>query len=172
MIPPPNVFARHAHAFAPYAHALAAHIRALAVLAHALTAGARGTFRFLAGCHRGMMGGMAVVRVATCQFPVSADIRRNLGRIVRQLRAATHRVLGVARELRLWVILGSAHQLGAGEQTAQQPVRHQRNPVTSSSATTSVSARVTRMGAPATSRTTARETTPARGRSTGSVAGR
>lgn len=32
-----------------------------------------------------------VLRVATCQFPVSADIRRNLGHITRQLREASRR---------------------------------------------------------------------------------
>ncbi|WP_281287434.1 carbon-nitrogen hydrolase family protein [Amycolatopsis cihanbeyliensis] len=84
-------------------------------------------------------------------MPVSADIRRNLGYVARQvrvakdrdadvvhfpegallgyagvdfdsfaefdwagLRSATRRVLEVARESRIWVVLGSAHELGAG----------------------------------------------------------
>lgn len=89
---------------------------------------------------------MAVVRVATCQFPVSADIRRNLDFIVRQTREAkergadivhfpdgalsgyagvdfatfdgfdwnglrTGRVLDLARQMGIWVVLGSAHEL-------------------------------------------------------------
>jgi predicted amidohydrolase len=86
--------------------------------------------------------------VATCQFPVSADLRRNTGYVLRQMRAArrrgahvahfceaalsgyagadfashrgfdwelletsARRVLALARELRLWVVLGSAHRL-------------------------------------------------------------
>src|SRR5215510_4317281 len=86
--------------------------------------------------------------VATCQFPVDADVRRNLRYVARQLRAAkdrgahvahfpeaclsgyagvdfpsyqgftwpllqecTHRVLELARQCRLWVILGSTHRL-------------------------------------------------------------
>ncbi len=86
--------------------------------------------------------------VATCQFPVSSDIRHNLEYISRQLREArargahvahfpegalsgyagsdfksfngfdwnlldesTRTVLALARDLRLWVILGSAHRL-------------------------------------------------------------
>ncbi len=89
--------------------------------------------------------------VATCQFPVSADVPRNLGYLLRQmraardrgadaahfcegalsgyagvdfqtfagfdwpeLRAATERVLRAARDLGLWVVLGSAHQLSEG----------------------------------------------------------
>src|SRR5256886_11506796 len=36
------------------------------------------------------------VRVATCQFPVSADIRRDLGYIARQLREASRRAARVA----------------------------------------------------------------------------
>ena len=86
--------------------------------------------------------------VATCQFPVSADIHRNLTFILRQMRTAkrrgaqvahfsesslsgyagvdfssfagfdwdlltqsTRQVMALAKELRLWVILGSAHRL-------------------------------------------------------------
>ncbi len=86
--------------------------------------------------------------VATCQFPVDSNIRRNLGYIARQIRDAkeqgahvahfpegalsgyagtdfrsfkgfdwslleecTRAVLDLARESRLWVILGSAHRL-------------------------------------------------------------
>jgi predicted amidohydrolase len=86
--------------------------------------------------------------VATCQFPVSSDIRRNLRYVLRQMRTARERgahvahfcegslsgyagadfashrrfdwdrlracaeeVLGLARELRLWVLLGSSHRL-------------------------------------------------------------
>ena len=86
--------------------------------------------------------------VATCQFPVDADMRRNLQYVSRQIRAAkdrgahvahfpeaclsgyagvdfpsfrgfnwvllqecTQRVLDLARQLRLWVILGSTHRL-------------------------------------------------------------
>lgn len=86
--------------------------------------------------------------VATCQFPVSGDPRRNLRWVERQmraarargahvahfpecalsgyagpdlasydgydwdvLRAACERVLELARELRLWAVLGSAHRL-------------------------------------------------------------
>ena len=86
--------------------------------------------------------------VATCQFPVSADIRRNCHYVLQQmstakrrrarvahfcecslsgyagadfdsyvdfdwelLEACTHRVLERARELGLWVVLGSTHRL-------------------------------------------------------------
>lgn len=86
--------------------------------------------------------------VATCQFPVDADIRRNLGCVLRQmaiakrcgahvahfpecalsgyagtdfasyegfdwslLEACARKVLEMARDLRLWVILGSTHRL-------------------------------------------------------------
>jgi predicted amidohydrolase len=88
------------------------------------------------------------LRIATCQFPVSGDIRHNLRYILRQmrtaeargaqifhfpesalsggagddfpsfrgydwdhLRACTREVLRLARELRVWVVLGSAHRL-------------------------------------------------------------
>jgi len=91
---------------------------------------------------------MPAVNVATCQFPVSADIASNLGFITRQLRtakgrgadvahfpegalsgyagtdfesfdgfdwaalaAATEQILGLARALGVWVVIGSAHQL-------------------------------------------------------------
>ncbi|KZM68544.1 carbon-nitrogen hydrolase family protein [Nocardia terpenica] len=91
---------------------------------------------------------MAAVRVATCQFAVSADISANLRHVVHQmrlakeegadvahfpegalsgyagsdfdsfdgfdwdrLRAATIDVMEVARELGLWVVIGSAHPL-------------------------------------------------------------
>ena len=94
---------------------------------------------------------MATVTVATCQFPVSADVKVNLGHVLRQarsakrrsadvahfpegalsgyadsnsdtfggfdwegLRAATDRVLEVARELGMWLVLGSAHRLSQG----------------------------------------------------------
>ncbi|MDA3625090.1 carbon-nitrogen hydrolase family protein [Saccharopolyspora sp. WRP15-2] len=93
---------------------------------------------------------MAVMRVGTCQFPVSADIRGNSRYIARQLRVAKQRgadvahfpegalsgyagvdfdgfdgfdwellrsatteLMGLARELGIWLVLGSAHQLGA-----------------------------------------------------------
>lgn len=86
--------------------------------------------------------------VATCQFPVGSDVRRNTRYVLRQMRAAkdggahvahfceaclagyvgndrtsyrgfdwdllhecTRRVLGLARQLRLWVVLGSVHRL-------------------------------------------------------------
>ena len=86
--------------------------------------------------------------VATCQFPVDPDIRRNLRYVSRQIRTAkdrgahvahfpeaslsgyagvdfpshegfdwtllrecTQRVLDLARQLSIWVILGSAHRL-------------------------------------------------------------
>ena len=86
--------------------------------------------------------------VATCQFPVSADIHRNLAYVLRQMRIAwkrgariahfseaclsgyagsefnsfkrfdwdlllqsTRQVMALAGQLRLWVILGSAHRL-------------------------------------------------------------
>ena len=86
--------------------------------------------------------------VATCQFPVDSDIRRNLRYVSRQIRTAkdrgahvahfpeaslsgyagvdfpsyegfdwallrecTQRVLDLARQLRIWVILGSTHRL-------------------------------------------------------------
>lgn len=89
-----------------------------------------------------------MVRVATCQFPVSADVGANLRYIVRQLRLAksraadvahfpegalsgyvgsdfdnfegfdwdalrqaTGRVLDLAGELEMWVVVGSAHRL-------------------------------------------------------------
>jgi predicted amidohydrolase len=88
--------------------------------------------------------------VATCQFPVGPDVRRNLRYVLRQIRIArergadvahfpeaclsgyagadfashegfdwgllrrcAQRVLDVARELRIWVVLGSAHPLTA-----------------------------------------------------------
>ena len=88
------------------------------------------------------------LRIATCQFAVDADIRRNLRTILRQmrrakraradvvhfsevalsgyagiefttfdgfdwdlLREATERVRDCARELKLWVVLGSSHRL-------------------------------------------------------------
>ena len=94
---------------------------------------------------------MAKLTVATCQFPVSADIAANLRHVLRQmrsakrraadvahfpegalsgyagsdfdtfeefdwdgLRSATDRVLEVAGELGMWLVLGSAHRLGAG----------------------------------------------------------
>ena len=94
---------------------------------------------------------MTMVTVATCQFPVSADVEVNLGHVLRQarsakrrgadvahfpegalsgyadsnsdtfegfdwegLRAATDRVLEVARELGMWLVLGSAHRLSQG----------------------------------------------------------
>ena len=86
--------------------------------------------------------------VATCQFPISSDVRNNLRYVVRQVRTAkdrgadvahfpeaclsgyagtdfasfegfdwslleecTRKVLDLARELSMWVILGSAHRL-------------------------------------------------------------
>ena len=89
--------------------------------------------------------------VATCQFPVGADLRRNLRYVLRQMLAAkergahvahfcegslsgyagadfesfagfdwellrdcSERVLERARQLRLWVLLGSSHPLSAG----------------------------------------------------------
>jgi predicted amidohydrolase len=92
-----------------------------------------------------------VVTVATCQFPVSADVRSNLRYVLRQIRvahgqgadvahfpegalsgyagtdfesfedfdwdgllAATKSVAGMARQLGMWVVLGSAHRLGSG----------------------------------------------------------
>lgn len=88
------------------------------------------------------------VSVATCQFPVSADLRRNANYVERQMRIAaergahvahfaegslsgyagvdfashdsmdwdllherTERIREVARELELWVLLGSSHRL-------------------------------------------------------------
>ncbi len=88
--------------------------------------------------------------VATCQFPISSNIRSNLRYVLRQIRAAkdrgahvahfpeaclsgyagtdfasfegfdwslleecTRRVLDLARELRIWIVLGSAHRLTA-----------------------------------------------------------
>jgi predicted amidohydrolase len=91
---------------------------------------------------------VSVVNVATCQFPVSAEIRANLRFVLGQLQAAADRgahvahfpegalsgyagtdfetfdgfawdqlqqattqILDRARELGLWVVLGSAHQL-------------------------------------------------------------
>jgi predicted amidohydrolase len=93
---------------------------------------------------------MTRLRVATCQFPVSADPARNAAWVRRQMRQAaghgahvahfpecalagyagidlgsyagydwgllrerTERVLELARELRLWVVVGSAHPLTA-----------------------------------------------------------
>lgn len=40
--------------------------------------------------------GLAAVAVATCQFPVSADIRSNVGHVIRQMRAARRRGADVA----------------------------------------------------------------------------
>ena len=88
------------------------------------------------------------ITVATCQFPVTADIRKNLAFVSRQMKTAkqrgakvahfseaclsgyaglefdsfagfdwdlltqsTRRIMALANELRLWVILGSAHRL-------------------------------------------------------------
>ena len=88
------------------------------------------------------------LNVATCQFPVGADIRKNLSYVVRQvhvakdrgahvvhfpeaclsgyagtdfaslegfdwslLKACTEEVLNLARELHIWVVLGSSHRL-------------------------------------------------------------
>jgi len=88
------------------------------------------------------------ITVATCQFPVDAEIRRNAEYVYRQMRMAKSRgarvahfpecalsgyagtdlgsfkefdwrllqectsaVLALARELRLWVVLGSTHRL-------------------------------------------------------------
>lgn len=90
------------------------------------------------------------LKVATCQFPVGADVCRNLRYVSRQIRAArergahvahfpeaclsgyagvdfethegfdwtllrecTRKVLDLAREVRIWVVLGSAHRLTA-----------------------------------------------------------
>jgi predicted amidohydrolase len=86
--------------------------------------------------------------VATCQFPISSDLRENLGYIARQVRSAaarsadvahfpecclsgyagtdlasfesfdwdllreyTQRVLDLAHELGIWIVLGSSHRL-------------------------------------------------------------
>ena len=86
--------------------------------------------------------------VATCQFPVDAEVRRNLTYVLRQMKMAkqrgakvvhfsesclsgyagadlksfagfdwnllsqsTRKIMSLAKELRLWVILGSAHRL-------------------------------------------------------------
>ena len=86
--------------------------------------------------------------LATCQFPVATDIRKNLGFVLRQMKtakrrgahlahfseaclsgyagvefksfrrfdwellgAATRRIMALAKELSLWVILGSTHRL-------------------------------------------------------------
>jgi deaminated glutathione amidase len=94
---------------------------------------------------------MAVVRVATCQFPVSDDVQSNLRHVLRQARSAKHQgahvahfpegalsgyagtdfdtfvgfgwdgladatdqVLEAARELRMWLVVGSAHRLSDG----------------------------------------------------------
>lgn len=88
--------------------------------------------------------------VATCQFPISSDVRENFGHVARQVRVAqdrgadvahfpeaclsgyagvdfvshdgfdwgllrerTERVLELAQELSIWVVLGSAHRLTA-----------------------------------------------------------
>lgn len=89
------------------------------------------------------------LEIATCQFPVSADVRRNTRYVLRQMRTArergadvahfcegalsgyagsdfrsfrgfdwaaleqgTRRVLALAGELGLWVLVGSSHRLG------------------------------------------------------------
>ena len=94
---------------------------------------------------------MAVLTVATCQFPVGADVERNARYVMRQMREAadrgadlahfpeaclpgyagtdipghdgfdwellervTRRVMRLAGELGLWVVLGSAHRLTGG----------------------------------------------------------
>ena len=91
------------------------------------------------------------ITIATCQFPVTSDIRRNLGYVKRQMRSArdqgadlahfsecclggyagvdlpslegydwdliqrsAREVTELARELGLWVILGSNHKLSGG----------------------------------------------------------
>jgi predicted amidohydrolase len=96
---------------------------------------------------------VAVIRVATCQFPVGSDVDANLRYILRQvrlakdrgahvahfpegalsgyagtdfesfegfdwerLRVATRRVLDLAGELGMWVVLGSAHRLSDGHE--------------------------------------------------------
>jgi deaminated glutathione amidase len=103
-----------------------------------------GAMRAAPGDH----GRVAVLKVATCQFPVSADLDTNLRYIKRQMDTASRRgarvahfpegalsgyagtnfesfadfdwdrlrdvtaeIAGHARQLRLWVVLGSAHQL-------------------------------------------------------------
>lgn len=90
------------------------------------------------------------IKVATCQFPIDRDIRKNLGHILRRMREArrrgahvahfpecalsgypgaefksfqdfdwhlldqsTRQVMALARQLRLWVLLGSSHRLTA-----------------------------------------------------------
>jgi predicted amidohydrolase len=95
----------------------------------------------------------AVLRVGTCQFPVSADVAANGDWIRRQLREAhaqgadivhfpetalsgyagpdhtslsdfpwarqreeLERILALARELRVWVVLGATHRLSGGHQ--------------------------------------------------------
>jgi predicted amidohydrolase len=102
------------------------------------------------------------LRVATCQFPIGSDVRKNLKYVARQIRTAKDRgadvahfpeaclsgyagvdfasfegfdwpflevcarkVLELARELRIWVVLGSAHRLTA-------PVRFEVSPFTTS----------------------------------------
>jgi deaminated glutathione amidase len=90
---------------------------------------------------------MATVTAATCQFPVGADTRSNVGYVIRQMRTARRRgadvahfpeaalsgyatviesfdgfdraeldlamaaVVDCARQIGLWVVLGSAHRL-------------------------------------------------------------
>ncbi|WP_314174910.1 carbon-nitrogen hydrolase family protein [Streptomyces winkii] len=100
---------------------------------------------------------MAQLTVATCQFPVGADIGRNCRYVMRQMRSAkeqgahlahfpeaclsgyagpdfddyrgfdwellesaTRRVLQLAAELRLWVVLGSTHRLTGGSPQVRQ----------------------------------------------------
>ncbi|HEY6297063.1 MAG TPA: carbon-nitrogen hydrolase family protein [Streptosporangiaceae bacterium] len=142
---------------------------------------------------------MSVVRVATCQFPVSARIEVNLEYVTRQVRAAkargadvahfpegalsgyagadfdtfadvdwdalrqaTTEVLRCARESGIWVVLGSAHRLS----DATKPHNSLYVIDDAGQITTSGSAR------DRTWSITAPVTTPARGSSTGSAAGR
>jgi hypothetical protein len=43
-----------------------------------------------------------------------------------RLHEAIDEVLGHARRLKLWVVLGSAHRLSGPHKPSQQPLRHQR----------------------------------------------
>jgi predicted amidohydrolase len=65
--------------------------------------------------------------VATCQFPIGSNVRKNLEYVARQIRTTKDRgadvahfpeaclsgVLDLAREYCIWVVLGSAHRLTA-----------------------------------------------------------
>ena len=103
------------------------------------------------------------LKVATCQFPLEANLEHNLGYVLRQMKSAKSRgahvahfsetalpgyagvdlksmerydwdrlqeahlqVAELARELKLWVVLGSAHALSGGHKPHNSLLHHRR----------------------------------------------